>query len=55
MIGDRIDNDIIPAKVIGMKTIWIRQGPCRYSILEEKAETPDYIVDNLKSLYEVLK
>jgi 8-oxo-dGTP diphosphatase len=24
MIGDRIDNDIIPAKAIGMKTIWIK-------------------------------
>ena len=26
MIGDRIDNDIIPAKKMGMKTIWIKQG-----------------------------
>lgn len=26
MIGDRIDNDIVPAKALGMKTIWIRQG-----------------------------
>lgn len=26
MIGDRIDNDIIPAKKIGMYTIWVKQG-----------------------------
>ena len=26
MIGDRIDNDILPAKNIGMKTIWVQQG-----------------------------
>ncbi|WP_297635926.1 HAD family hydrolase [uncultured Clostridium sp.] len=26
MIGDRLDNDIFPAKQIGMKTIWIKQG-----------------------------
>ena len=26
MVGDRIDNDIIPAKKIGMKTVWIKQG-----------------------------
>ena len=26
MIGDRLDNDIVPAKRIGMKTIWIKQG-----------------------------
>lgn len=24
MVGDRIDNDIIPAKSLGMKTIWLR-------------------------------
>ncbi len=24
MIGDRIDNDIIPANVLGMKTIWLK-------------------------------
>lgn len=26
MIGDRIDNDVVPAKKMGMKTVWIRQG-----------------------------
>lgn len=26
MVGDRLDNDIYPAKRIGMKTIWIKQG-----------------------------
>ncbi len=26
MIGDRLDNDIIPAKKLGMHTIWIRTG-----------------------------
>lgn len=26
MIGDRLDNDIYPAKKLGMKTIWVRQG-----------------------------
>lgn len=41
MIGDRLDNDIIPAKRIGMKTIWIRWG--RYSIMEPR--TPDDIPD----------
>lgn len=25
MIGDRIDNDIVPAKRMGMNTIWIKQ------------------------------
>jgi len=26
MIGDRLDNDIFPAKKLGMKTVWIKQG-----------------------------
>lgn len=26
MIGDRLDNDIMPAKKVGMKTVWIKQG-----------------------------
>ena len=30
MIGDRIDNDIVPAKEMGMKTIWIKQGMGKY-------------------------
>lgn len=41
MIGDRLDNDIIPATRIGMKTIWIRWG--RYHTMEPR--TPDEIPD----------
>ena len=41
MIGDRLDNDIIPVRRIGMKTIWIRWG--RYRIMEPR--TPDEIPD----------
>ena len=26
MVGDRLDNDIAPAKKLGMKTVWVRQG-----------------------------
>lgn len=26
MVGDRIDNDVIPAKAVGMKTAWLRLG-----------------------------
>lgn len=41
MIGDRLDNDIIPAKLLGMKTILYKTGP--YAILEPR--TPDEIPD----------
>lgn len=26
MVGDRLDNDIIPAQQLGMGTVWVRQG-----------------------------
>lgn len=30
MVGDRLDNDIIPAKTIGMKTVWVKNGLAQY-------------------------
>lgn len=53
MIGDRLDNDIIPAKKLGMKTIWIRQGFAIYQNPQNSAEQPDYIVDSLAELKEI--
>ena len=47
MIGDRIDNDIVPAKKLGMKTIWIRQGFGRLWQLSGEEEKPDYEVSSL--------
>ena len=54
MIGDRIDNDIVPAKLLGMKTIWIRQGPWREWNICRKIENPDCIVDSLTELCNIL-
>ncbi len=50
MVGDRLDNDIIPARMVGMKTLWIRQG--EYAILEPRTpqEIPDAIVSSVKGL-----
>lgn len=55
MIGDRIDNDILPAKKIGMKTIWIRQGFGKYWTIQDKKEEPDYIIDGLSELILLLE
>lgn len=54
MIGDRLDNDIIPAKKLGMKTIWIRQGFAIYQNPRNAEEQPDYIVDSLAELKKIL-
>jgi len=54
MIGDRLDNDIIPAKALGMKTIWIKQGFGGCSLIRCDAEKPDYIVCNLSEVKGIL-
>ena len=50
MIGDRLDNDIYPAKKLGMKTVWIRQGFAAYQTPENEDYEADYAVDNLIEL-----
>ncbi len=50
MIGDRIDNDIIPAKALGMGTVWIRQGFGQYWNIQDEREIPDMTVQDLTEL-----
>lgn len=54
MVGDRLDNDIIPAHKIGMKTVWIKQGFGGYAELKEIEEDPDYTINNLNELLNLL-
>lgn len=54
MIGDRIDNDMMPAKRLGMHTIWIRQGFGQYWNISTEAEEPDLSVSCLQELCGVL-
>ena len=53
MIGDRIDNDIVPAKQMGMKTVWIKQGVGKYWNIQGDGETPEYEVDSLTELVSI--
>lgn len=50
MIGDRLDNDVLPAKKLGMITLRIRQG--LFSVQKPTGEeyTPDYEVGSLEEL-----
>ena len=50
MVGDRLDNDIVPANKIGMKTVWIKQGLGGYSMPQALLEYPDHIVRDLTEL-----
>lgn len=53
MIGDRIDNDIVPAKQLGIKTVWIRQGFGKYWNIQGECETPEYEVNTLSELLSI--
>lgn len=55
MIGDRLDNDIVPAKRLGLKTIWIRQGFGGMGHPITEMSTPDHCVNDLGELVELLR
>ncbi|AJY73908.1 HAD family hydrolase [Paenibacillus beijingensis] len=51
MVGDRIDNDIIPAKKLGMRAIWVRQGLARLQAVPgNPLFAPDWTVERLADM-----
>lgn len=46
MVGDRLDNDIIPAKRLGMRTLRLRHGSHAAEVPRGHDETPDLTVDH---------
>ena len=55
MVGDRLDNDIVPAKKLGMKTVWVRQGSAIYQTIDDESKRPDYIVDSIEELVDLFE
>ncbi len=54
-VGDRLDNDILPAKAAGLRTVFIRRGPWGTWIGEQGGAGPaDVLIDSLLELPEVL-
>lgn len=50
MVGDRLDNDIIPAKRLGFKTVWVRQGFARFVPVEFGDDYADFICENIEEI-----
>lgn len=50
MIGDRLDNDIIPAKNLGFKTVWVRQGFSRFVPAVYGGKWADIIFENIEDV-----
>lgn len=53
MIGDRLDNDIIPAKQIGMKTVWVVQGFAKFKSIDNEIEQPDYTIESIGEIISI--
>ena len=54
MVGDRLDNDIIPAKAIGMKTVWVKNGLAQYQGAVLGKGVADYQIGSLAELLRIL-
>lgn len=54
MVGDRLDNDVFPAKSLGMKTVWIRQGFGGQQQPRSTQDIPDATIDSLEGLLDLL-
>jgi len=53
MIGDRLDNDIVPAKSLGMLTAWLRLGFHRGQEPRYPAEEPDFRIESLEEILSI--
>ena len=54
MVGDRLDNDMIPAKAIGMETVWIKNGLAQYQGAALGNGVVDYQIRSLTELLRIL-
>lgn len=53
MVGDNLAHDIVPAKSIGMHTVWIRRAAKPGQ--DEEAAAPDFVVDDFGELQTILR
>ena len=50
MVGDRLDNDILPAKAVGMKTVWVKNGLAKYQNADLGNDVADHQIRSLSEL-----
>lgn len=53
MVGDRLDNDMIPAKSLGMQTVWIRKGISTKQNVSLGKGYADFAIDNISDLKKI--
>lgn len=50
-VGDRVDNDVVPSRAAGMRSVWIRRGPWGY-LHEDRDGAAHLVVHTLDELVE---
>lgn len=54
-VGDRVDNDVLPAAAMGLRTCWLRRGPWgQLQDLPDDADDPDLVLEGLGELATLL-
>lgn len=51
-VGDRVDNDVLPSIVAGMRSVWIKRGPWGYIERLPEGVAPALVVGSLTELAE---
>jgi ribonucleotide monophosphatase NagD (HAD superfamily) len=54
IVGDGIDSDVRGGQSLGMTGVLVRTGKFRASDLETEGQSPDYVIDGIGQLSEVL-
>jgi HAD superfamily hydrolase (TIGR01549 family) len=50
MVGDRLDRDIVPARALGMRTVWVLRNEAPDDPTPEQRAVPDAVVRSLDEL-----
>jgi putative hydrolase of the HAD superfamily len=54
MVGDRLDNDIYPANVLKMRTIWVQIGPHAVQHPRVPEDVPDATVEHMSDVGKII-
>lgn len=55
MVGDRLDNDVRPARAAGMRAVWLLRGEAPEDPTSEQASEPDACIRSLEELPDALE
>ena len=53
MVGDKLTNDISPAKKLGFRTVWVKQEYGGMNRITDQSMAPDFTVESFSALPEI--